>query len=325
MVTKKDVADYAGVSKTTVSRVLNNNGYVSKEKREKIEKAIKELGYTPNLIARSLKTKETRQILFYVTDMLNPFYMEVYRGIEDYAVKYGYAIVVSRRFDEDVIRQRQFDGVILSGVSNEQQKRLVNIGIPAVVTDYSGLPLAIPSVGIDIQDGALMAMNCLFQHGHQNISFITSASTHSDLRYQGYVKGLEKQGISLQPELIITYKSGSSGYEQGYRAAVWLIESGRKATAVFAFNDVMAIGAMAAFLEKGYDMPREMSIIGFDDIIQSQFSYLPLTTVHIPKYEQGWESAKMLIKSIKGEEVTALTLKPGLTVRKSVYDLRTGS
>lgn len=323
MITRDDVAKHAGVSKTTVSRVLNNNGYVSPENRKKVERAIAELGYRPNLIARSLKTKQTRQILFYAPELSNPFYIEVYRGMEDFVEKQGYSIVVSSRFDDAVIRQRQFDGIILSLASYELQERARLSGIPAVITNYSTQPPVIPYVGIDIEEGAILAMEHLLGCGHRRIAYLTNSGTEGDQRYAGYFLGMGKTGIAPDTGWVIQVdaSAGRTGYEQGYQAACRLIKQGLGVTAVFAFNDVVAIGAMAAFQEKHIKIPDDLSIIGFDDIPQAQYATPPLTTIRMPAYEQGWESAGMLLRLIRGEAVEPLVLKTQLIMRGSTAKL----
>jgi len=317
MATRKEVADYANVSETTVSRVVNNNGYVSLDNREKVENAIKVLGYSPNFIARSLKTKETKQILFYATDLINPFYIEVYQGIEDYAVKHGYIIVVSGHFEKNMIRQRQFDGVIVSNILPDQQKEFLDLNIPIVATNYSGQHMKIPSVDIDVKGGAREVMNYLYQCGHRRIGFICARISFNE-RYTGYLSALEEMGLPVAKSRIITSAKGKSNFEYGYNAALNLIENGLDVTAIFSFNDAMAIGAMAAFSQKGIRIPEDISIIGFDDIIQSRYASPPLTTIQLPKFEQGMESVKLLIQEIKGEEVSNVSLNTKLIIRDTV-------
>lgn len=320
MITRDDVAKYAGVSKSTISRVLNNNGYVSKENRDKIENAINNLGYTPNLIARSLRTKETRQILFFVPELSNPFYMEVYQGMEDYAEENGYTIVVSRHYDHNMIKQRQYDGIILSQISPELQFEFQSLGIPVVVTYYGSQPLSIPFVSINIEEGAKMAMNYLIHNGHKKIAFITNENL-DDQRFLGYSKGIEILKLQCNQRYVKKCTDNSSGYHQGYAAANELIDSGLDITAIFAFNDIIATGSIAAIMERGIKVPDQISIIGFDDILQSQFTCPPLTTIRMPKYEQGWESARTLISLINGETVKPIDLNTKLIVRRSVINV----
>lgn len=318
MITRKDVAEYAGVSKTTVSRVLNNSGYVSPENRERIERAIRELGYRPNLIARSLKTKETRQLLFHAPELSNPFYMEVYKGMEEYAEEHGYTIVVSSRFDVDIVNQRQFDGIILSAVQPDYEKELVALNIPVVVTSYTRSLLTFPSVGIDIEEGALAATTYLLGKGHREIAFMTNSGILDDTRYNGYIRGLKEAGIYHGNDLLVSDNKPHSPFEQGWRMALSLLESKKRFTAVFAFNDAIAIGAMSAFHSKGCRIPEDISVVGFDDILQARFTCPPLTTIYMPKYEQGRESARLLLKTIQGVEVESMTLQTRLVERASV-------
>ena len=318
IVTRKDVAERAGVSVTVVSRVINNKGYVSKEKRERVEKVIKELGYTPNLIARGLKTNETKQLMFYAPDITNPFYMEVYQGMEDYAMMQGYTIVVSRHFSDAVIRQRRFDGLIMYNVSTDKQDKIRELGIPVVVTDYNQAKLSIPSVGIDMREGARKAVSYLVSCGHRDIGFVTNSENRLDQRYLGYVDELQNCNIEFDEEKIEIQKLGDSMYEQGYNAGVNILNKEMNITSLFVFNDAMAIGLMAALNERGVRVPEDISVIGFDNILVSRYTIPPLTTIHIPKYEQGWESTKMLINMIKGKTVEEVTLHTSLVERDSV-------
>ena len=321
MITRRDVAEHAGVSKTTVSRVLNNNGYVSPENRERVEESIRLLGYRPNLIARSLKTKQTKQLLFYAPELTNPFYIEVYHGMEDYAEEQGYTIVVSSRYDHRVIEQRQFDGIILSNVSPEQQKEYSDLDIPTVVTNYSSHALSIPYAGIDIEEGALNAMKHLAGCGHKRIAFISNVPSDDDQRLQGYKKSLESANLAYDPRMMVVDAGKGTAYHQGYRAAERLIQARTGATAVFSFNDAMAIGALSAFSERGIDVPDDISVMGFDDILQSGFTDPPLSTVRMPKYQLGRESARMLIEMINGKKVQPVVLKTGLLIRKSTTNI----
>ncbi len=324
MVTRDDVAKHAGVSKTTVSRVLNSNGYVSSENRSKIEQAIKELGYSPDLIARGLKTRESRQILFFVNEILNPFYMEVYRGMEDCAEENGYTIVLSRNFDPGRIRQRRYDGIILSDISPGKEDDYITLGIPAVVTDYGGKPLNIPSVGIDIKGGAMKAAQFLLESGHRKVAFITMLENRDDQRLSGFLNFLDKAGASVSREPVtVVNTQGNNGYAKGYNAAVELLQrTGGDITAVFAFNDTMAIGAMKAFSERDIKLPGDISVMGFDDIIQSGFTTPALTTVRLPKYEQGYESARLLINMLRGHKAESMTLDTELVERDSVIKIK---
>ncbi len=321
IVTRKNVAERANVSVTVVSRVTNNNGYVADDKRKRVEKVIEELGYSANLIARGLKTNETKQILFYAPELSNPFYVELYQGMEDYAEKHGYTIVVSSHYDDDMIYQRKMDGMILSAISKKQQAEFLKLKVPVVVTNYSGETLEIPSVGIDMMGGARKAVGYLCESNHKRIGFITNISTHQEQRYLGYLQGLKERNIQPDPNWVLFENSRGTAFDQGFNAAHRLLELKLDVTAIFVFNDAMAIGVIAALAERGIRVPEDLSIIGFDDILQAQYTCPPLTTIHIPKYEQGEESARMLIRKIKGKEVRTTILGTDLMVRGSVKSL----
>jgi DNA-binding LacI/PurR family transcriptional regulator len=321
MVTRKDVARFAGVSNTTVSRVLNNNGYVSPESRERVEAAIKELGYTPNLIARGLKTKKSGQLLFCASEFSNPFYMEVYEGMEQYAKQFGYTIVVASYFDQAIISQRQFDGVILSNVDMEKEQEFLSLDTPLIINNYTPNSYRLTSIKINIEQGAYKAMNHLYSMGHREIAFITNIASDDEQRLRGYKNFLEDNGIPVNPDYIFVNTDPSSPYEQGFNAATQLIKSLKSVTAVFAFNDAMAIGAISAFGQNNISVPRDISVIGFDDILQARFSTPALTTMKIPKYELGVESIKMLIRKIEGEPVHSFTLDSELIMRDSIRSL----
>jgi len=320
MATREDVAKYAGVSKTTVSRYLNKNGYVSPDAKEKIEKAIKELGYVPNMIARSLKTRETRQIVFHAPELHNPFYTEVYRGMEDYLDKNGYVIVVSRKLDNEMIRQRQMDGIILSHLNPDEQSYFREIDIPVVVTNYTFDDLDIPFVGINIRQGAEQAVEYLISCGHKTIGYM--APFEDNQRFEAYKSVLKQHSLPLIKDNIIICNRGCDYYEKGYNAAMTLAGSHlvtkNKISALFVFNDAMAIGAMAAFGHKGIKIPGDLSIVGFDNIIQSKYVCPALTTVDIPKYDQGKKTAEILLNLIRNKENGRLILDTELIVRDSV-------
>ena len=321
MITRSDVAKHAGVSNTTVSRVLNNNGYVSPESRDKVESAIKELGYLPNLIARSLKTKKSNQLLYCVSDYHNPFYMEVYAGMEEYSKQHGYTIVVASEVNTDIISQRQFDGIVLSYADRKLLEELQKLDIPVVINNYTSHIYTLPSINIDIENGALSALSHLLDNGHKRIAFLTNIDSQEDQRLINYKKFLSHKGIDLSENLIVACTKYSSPYMQGYDAAIKLMESNTEVTAAFVFNDAMAIGAIAAFQSNGFSVPDHISIIGFDNIEQATYSTPALTTIDIPRYTLGEESIKMLLRQINGEAVTSIKLDTKLLKRSSVKKL----
>ncbi len=319
MVTRKDIAEYAGVSKTTVTRVINNQGNVSRENIEKVNHAIKVLEYYPNMVARGLKTKKTYQILFHAPELLNPFFVEIYTGMDEVARQHGYHIVVSSHYDINIVRQRQYDGVILSYVPKERRlSEYMILGVRLVATDYTNSVLEIPHIKVDITSGIMQALDYLYECGHRRIALV-SLPFENDQRVAAYKKWLEMKNLLFQSNLIYNNQiEGATNYEQGYNAGVLIAESRLDATAIMVFNDAMAIGFLAALNHKGIRVPEDVSIVGFDNIVQAKYTSPPLTTVDSFLYQIGKECAQMLISEINGAEVKTKTIKTELIIRNSV-------
>lgn len=318
MVTRKDIAEYAGVSKTTVTRVINNQGSVSKENIEKVNQAIKTMDYYPNMVARGLKTKKTYQILFHAPDLLNPFFVELYTGMNEVAQQNGYHIVVSSQDDLNVIRQRQYDGVILSYIPRgHRQEEYIISGIRVVATNYSICDLEIPHVNVDIANGITQALDYLFECGHRQIALFTLPVLH-DQRIIAYKEWLQKKKLPFQDNLVYTQYHGNTNYEQGYNRGILIAENDLDATAILAFNDAMAIGMLAAFNEKGIRVPEDISLVGFDDITQAKYTNPTLTTISSFLYQIGKECARRLISEINNEIVSTKVIKTELIIRNSV-------
>jgi DNA-binding LacI/PurR family transcriptional regulator len=321
LVTRSDVAKYAGVSNTTVSRVVNNSGYVSPESRERVEEAIKTLGYTPNLVARSLKTKKSGQLLFCVSDFSNPFYIEIYTGMEELARQHGYTIVVASDFSSKMVAQRQFDGIIFSQLSKEKEADLSSMDIPVVINNYTTENYSLPFIKIDIKNGAEKAMKYLYDNGHRHIAYITNVPSEEEQRYSAYLDFVKNKKLPVNDDYIVSCTGFTTPYEQGYNAALELINRNLILSAILAFNDAMAIGILAALSESGIKVPQGISIISFDDLQQSKFTTPSLSTVKIPKYELGAESINMLLKKIHGGVINSTTIGTELIIRGSVLTI----
>ncbi len=318
MVTRKDIAEYAGVSKTTVTRVINNQGGVSKENIEKVNHAIKVMDYYPNMVARGLKTKKTYQILFHAPALLNPFFVEIYTGMNEIAQQHGYHIVVSSNDDLNVIKQRQYDGVILSYIpTGHSQEEYKISGVRLVATNYSTGDLEIPHVKVDNAHGITQALDYLYECGHRKIALF-SVPFLWDQRIVAYKEWLQQKQLPFENELFQTDYMGKNTYEQGYNSGILMVENGLAATAILAFNDAMAIGLLAAFNRKGVRVPEDISIIGFDNITQAKYTNPPLTTIDGFLYQIGKECAQMLISKINNEPVSTKVVTTELIIRNSV-------
>jgi DNA-binding LacI/PurR family transcriptional regulator len=318
LVTRKDIAEYAGVSKTTVTRVVNNQGSVSMENIEKVNQAIRTMEYYPNMVARGLKTKKTYQILFHAPALLNPFFVEIYTGMNEVAQQHGYHIVVSSNDDLNVIKQRQYDGVILSYIpTGHCQEEYKISGVRLVATNYSTCDLEIPHVKVDIAYGITQALDYLFECGHHKIALFSVPFLY-DQRIDAYKNWLQIKKLPFQKNLVHTDYMGKNSYEQGYNTGILIAENGLDATAILAFNDAMAIGMLAAFNRKGIRVPEDISLVGFDDITQAKYTNPPLTTISNFLFQIGKECAQMLISEINNEIVSTKVIKTELIIRNSV-------
>lgn len=321
MATRDDVAKLAGVSKTSVSRVINNNGYVSAENRKRIEQAIKELSYRPNPMARGLRNQSTNQILFHNAEPQNNYYMEVYQGMDVCAMKHGYNIVVSGHYDGKMLANSIFDGIIITGIIPGLESFRKSASVPLVFLDYGENGLDLPTLNVDTKGGMNLALNYLSQKGHRDIVLLTFESYHSKGRIDAFKEFTRNQGIENPRERIIRSDNGDNGFENGYIAACRLMQCGMPCTAVVCHNDIIAIGAMAAFQDHGLRVPEDISVVGFDDIGHAKYSRPALTTIRMPKFEIGVECVKLMLHLINQEPFAAETFDTTLVERGSVRSL----
>ena len=322
--TMQDVADLAKVSKTTVSHVINETRPVSEEKRERVQKAMKELGYHPNILARSLRKRETSTIGLIVPNNANPFYAEVSRGVESLSFDEGYNVILcnsDRNLEKEIV-----DGMLFVGAwAGEQTQHLIEIshqGIPLTVVDRFVPDLDIDSVRTDNHLGGWLATSHLIGLGHTRIGCIggTPKFTPNAERITGYQKALRDAGIRTDDAMIVRT---NFQFEGGHKAAQKLLSRKDPPTAIFACNDLMAIGAMRAATDLGYRIPEELSIVGFDDIQMAQFTCPQLTTIAQPMYEMGKRATEMLLERIRETNIPKRerVLEPELVVRQSTLRL----
>lgn len=323
-----DVAKMAGVSITTVSHVINKTRFVSEELVERVNAAIDGLNYQPSALARSLRTKTSGTIGIVIPDNTNPFFAEVVRGIEDFYFEHGYSVFLCNSDgDSDkeyhhlkLLREKNVDGLILvsAGDDRDSQELLEEGTIPSVIIDREVNNLHTDSVLIDNFRGGYEATLHLIELGHKRIGCITGPSqvTPSGQRLKGYVKALGDNGISFDENLIVT---GDFKSQSGNKGLKQLMQNRPSPTAIFACNDLMAIGALAASREIGLEIPEQLSLIGFDDITLASMVVPKLTTVAQPKRDLGETGAKLLFQQItkdKKQEAVVL-LQPNLVIRDS--------
>jgi LacI family transcriptional regulator len=308
MVTMRDVADQAGVSITTVSHVVNDTRPVSAELRERVLAAMQQLGYRPNRLARSLRRGETHTIGMIVPDSANPFFAELARGVEDASFEHGYSVILCNSDGDldkemlytNVLSERRVDGILFvaAGVSSERIRDLQSKHMPLVVVDRDLPDLTVDSVLTDNARGGRAATLHLVELGHRRIGCITGPSglTPSAERVTGYLSALDESSIPVDDRLIVR---GDFQYQAGYQAARGLLTLADAPTAIFACNDLMAVGAVSAAVELGLHIPHDLSVVGFDDVQLASFANPPLTTVVQPKYEMGVVATTMLLERVR--------------------------
>ncbi|MCL2127104.1 MAG: LacI family transcriptional regulator [Treponema sp.] len=317
MPTRKEVADLAGVSEVTVSRALSQNGYVSPEKKNLVNKAAEQLGYQPNPIAVSFKKNKTKQILLLLPeqDFENSFFVTLYKGAVRYAEKAGYLLAVSTDMMFSKITKKMFDGVILANSSFAPDELRKHLRVPAAVLNF-GEEIYYPWLENVIVDTGL-AMELVIKHlnalGHRRIAFAMPRHTLMrgtfSQRYQHYsdlLRGVFTESID---EYVFGIDLGASGgklanyYHYGRIAAEQIYEKKPDITAVACFNDEVALGLMGRLQSLGIKVPEDLSVAGIDNILQSAYGVPPLTTVNLPAVEQGEESVRRLICRIEGKDI----------------------
>lgn len=308
MATIYDVGKRAAVSVATVSAVINNSSYVSPALRQRVEKAICELNYTPNLLARGLASQETRTLGVLIPDIANFFFPELVRGIEDKAKEAGYTIILGNsdnQPEKEEVYLRLFlsktvDGIVLvksPGGLNPHLLQLLNKGIPPLVLlDREYPDLATDSVVVDDVGGGYIGTKHLLQLGHRRIGIICGIPGLSTTagRLRGYKKALSEFRIKFDSSLAV---SGDYNIEAGYSAGLALLE--KKPTAVFVTNYMMTMGFVRALSERKLSSPRDVSVVSYDDFIWNDIFSPHLTCVAQPKYSLGYKAAEVLISRIR--------------------------
>jgi LacI family transcriptional regulator, galactose operon repressor len=328
--TIKDVANRAGVSITTVSHVINKTRFVSEERVWRVQAAMEELNYQPNTLARSLRMGETKTIGLIVPDNSNPFFAEISRVIEDIGFKKGYGVFLCNsdgilEKEAAYIRMliaKQVDGVVFIAAENTQENLmdLTRRNFPVVVVDRDMPDPMFDVVLVNNEQGGCDAVNYLLSLGHTRIACITGPSqlTPAASRVEGYRHGLLSARIPIAEELIVPGDFRSSG---GEKAMEQLLQLDQPPSAVFACNDLMAIGALRAMRNHNLRVPQDISVIGFDDISISVEVTPALTTVAQPIEGLATCAAELLIKRIQNdhedEPAQRVILDTQLVVRDS--------
>jgi LacI family transcriptional regulator len=319
------VAERAGVSPSTVSRILNGTAQVSEEKQQLVRSVIQELNFRPDPAARSLAGGRAMSIGVLTQFIDSPYYGEALRGIEDVVQKANYSpLFVSGHWNESkekislsMLLERKVDGIIvLTGRLTNETLIDVASSIPVVVT---GRQLQAPNlfaIDFDNVEGACLAVRHLHALGHQRVAFISGPLDHSDAkqRLTGFRSELERKAMPCEESLIVYSDFQESG---GFRAMNQLLSSNQPFSAVVAANDQMAYGARLALYRAGLRVPEDVSIVGFDDLPHSGFTLPPLTTVRQSIYEIGASAAHAVLELIEGRTPPPAQIPAELVVRES--------
>lgn len=326
----KDVAKKAGVSVSTVSHVINKTRFVNEQTQAKVLATMENLQYHPNSIARSLrrKDKRTHTIGLLIPDSTNPFFAEVLKGVEDVSFGAGFNVFLCNsdgnpQKETDYIEallRKQIDGIILvsAGIDPNFNEYISQRKIPLIIVDREIEGINFNSVMIDNHIGGYLATSYLTKLGHRRIGCITGPSvlTPSAYRIQGYRQALEEKSITLDHSLII---QGDFRAQSGRLATKQILTLTVPPTAIFACNDMMAVGAIRAIYEAGLKVPDDISVIGFDDILLASFIVPSLTTISQPSHEMGLLAAELVIKQIQNPQSPPqhIILSPSLIIRDS--------
>lgn len=329
MSTIGDVAKRAGVSTMTVSRVINNSGYISQDTRQRVELAIAELGYVPNALARSLRFKQTKTIALVLTDITNPFFTTVARGVEDMASEHGFSVMFCNtdesQADEaeylSVVVQKQVDGVLLVPAASapESAAFLRERSVPFVVLDRRIRGVTVDNVRGDSEQGNYDLAAHLLALGHRRIAMLSGppAVTTAADRVAGYRRALADYSVPVDDALIL---HGPYTLDSGYALAQAVLNLEPRPTALIAANNFIAIGALRGLRAAGVSVPQDMSMVAFDDLPEAIVIDPFFTVVAQPAYEMGQKAMSLLLRRLAGggpETPQEIILPTQLIVRES--------
>ncbi len=335
-VTLRDVADAAGVHPGTASRALNDEtrALVRPETIERVLAAASTLGYKPNLLARSFKTRRTNSVGIVIPDINNPLFPPMVRGVEDRLFQDGYvALLANTENDPDRQRRifegmvdRRVDGLVLATARRHDVSvaELAEMGIPIVLFNRVVEDGALPSVSADDAVGVRMVVEHLRSLGHDRIAHVAGPQSMSTghARYVGFVQAMAEFGITVDPQDVVFAETFSIA--EGERCAAALLAPVNRPSAIFAGNDMLALGCYSVLERAGLACPGDISIVGYNDMPFIDRVNPPLTTIRIPHYELGVLAAELLLGRLRNPEAPteAVQLAPQLVVRGSTAPVR---
>jgi LacI family transcriptional regulator len=333
MPTIRDVAKLAGVAPITASRVISKSGYASDEVRQRVNQAAEQLGYVPNYLARSLRSKRTHTLALVLTDITNPFWTTVARGVEDAASEEGYNVIFCNTDESaskqdsylEAMIQKQVDGILLVPArSNENPIGFLHQqNVQVVLLDRRLPKMEADVVRCDSNGGAYQLVQLLLKLGHHRIAILSGPSgvSSADDRVAGYRRALQEAGLEIEEQLVIY---GEFSLESGHEMTRSLLALPTRPTALFAGNNFIAIGALKALHDAGLMVPEKMSVVGFDDL-PAAIVVDPFLTVAVqPAYEMGQRATRRLLECLDGENtggVQDIVLPVTIIERKSTLAL----
>ncbi|MEZ4727053.1 MAG: LacI family DNA-binding transcriptional regulator [Caldilineaceae bacterium] len=325
-ITIEDVAKAAGVSRQTVSRAMNDKGEISPETKERVMRAIDELGYVPNRMAQGMVTRSTRTIGLIIGDVMNLFFAEVARGVQDLAQAHDYHVILyntdnNRAIEERALRSllaQGVDGIIgFISVADDVLTAIADQGKPIVLINRSFAHANVATVMVDNQQGARLAVAYLLQQGHRQIGMLApqDALLKHVRRYQGYQETLHHAGVEQNGQWVAR---GYPTLEGGYAATKELLNRSPDISALFTYTDLMALGAIRAARELGRNVPTDLAIVGYDDSAIAALTNPALTTIQVQKYEMGKQAMQQfLAMNDEATDVEFASLNVALIIRES--------
>jgi LacI family transcriptional regulator len=328
MATIRDVAKLAGVSPITVSRVINNTSYVGKETRRRVDVAIRQLGYVPNTLARSLRLSQTNIVALVLTDITNPFWTTVVRGVEDAASDAGFNVILCNTKSEveqekylNVLLQKRVDGVLLVPVccNLKMIQAIQSQNVPLVVLDRHILGVEVDSVRCDSEGGGYALVRLLISKGHRRIAMLSGPRgvSSADDRVAGYQRALIEASLGISDELIFY---GNFTQQSGYEMVQKALAVQPHPTAIFAANNFITMGAFKAVRDAGLKVPEDIALVGFDDLPLELIIDPFFTVAAQPAYEMGKQATELILARVSGRVPPAcqeIILSTEIIVRRS--------
>lgn len=334
----KDIARAAGVSHPTVSRALNESPLVRRETKDRIQRLAEEMGYTPDAVAQSLQTRRTHIIGLVVTSIGDPFFADLARGAEGVARQAGFSIFLNSSHNDpeqeihviETFHRQRVDGILVasSRIGTNHVERLARNSVPVVLVNSQaeGDHDCLHSIAVDNRLGARRAVEHLIELGHRRIAYagVDNRPKSNADRRAGYLEALEAAGIHPDPAWVVIAEMDTAPESgdalAGQEAARQLLPN--DVTALFCYNDMVAIGVLAACRHAGMSVPGDVSVIGFDDVEMARHVHPSLTSVAQPKREMGSRAMRMVVDLIEKKPVDNFVIEPRLVLRQSTGKCR---